>query len=147
MRPRMGEHAHRSNGNGKPQESFMYKEILVPVDGSVASGKGLSEALALAVHCKSHLTLLHIVDEYVMDLSWGAGIQAAHLIDSMRSQGQGLLDTALKIAKERGLEASSMLVEASDGRIANHVIDKAVQIQADLIVMGTHGRRGVKRLT
>jgi len=123
----------------------MYARILVPIDGSEPAKRGLQEALKLAKHEHARLRLIHVLDEFVVGNA--SGDLLGPLIDTLRSGGRALLDEAEKLARRAGLEVDSVLVEASDGRAGDHIIRQALAWQADLIVCGTHGRRGLGRLT
>ena len=127
----------------------MYRRILVPIDGSSASSRGLEEAIRLAKNQAARLRLVHVVDEYVAYQSYdmsGAGFYAGDLIDSLRESGSKMVDKALAIVRKRGIKAESAMFESIAGRVADLVIGEAKKWRADLIVMGTHGRRGVNRL-
>ncbi len=120
----------------------MYKRILVPLDGSESSAATLKEALKLAKEqgARVHLThvyerIKHVVTEGVIDLT-----------PSLRRQGEQLLAEALTGARKAGVKATTALVEAGSRRIAAAVVEQAAKEGADLIVMGTHGRRGFERL-
>jgi nucleotide-binding universal stress UspA family protein len=62
------------------------------------------------------------------------------------SPGKLILEKALAMAREQGVQAESELVETIGGRAADRIVEAASKWRADLIVMGTHGRRGVRRL-
>ena len=66
----------------------MYDKILVPVDGSETSTRGLSEAIRLAKIHGSQLRLLHIVNEFILDVTYSPGLYPENLIDSLRSGGK-----------------------------------------------------------
>lgn len=125
---------------------MVYKRILVPVDGSSASNAGLKEALRLAKDQHAKLRLLHIVDELVVFNTPEAGFNIQSVIESMRRSGQQLLERAAKLAASRGVKAESGLIESAGVRVADVITRQAKRWRADLIVMGTHGRRGVNRM-
>ena len=122
-----------------------YKRILVPVDGSPTSDQGLDEAAKLARSSGSRLLLLHVVDDTVAFSSPdGAGVNL--VLDVLRSSGKSALETAAERARRARLRADTALVEKATGRVAEAIVEQAKRWRADLIVMGTHGRRGVNRL-
>jgi nucleotide-binding universal stress UspA family protein len=125
---------------------MVYKRILVPVDGSSTSMAGLSEAVRLARDQKAKLKLIHIVDELMVFSSSEAGLNIEPIIESMKRGGKRVLDRAAKVAAARGIRAETELWENATGRVAEVLIGRAKRWRADLIVMGTHGRRGVNRL-
>jgi len=125
---------------------MVYKRILVPVDGSSASNAGLKEALRLAKDQKAKLLLLHVVDELVVFNTPEAGFNVESVIESMRRSGQQLVARAVKLAAGKGVKPQSILVESAGVRVAEVITRQAKRWKASLIVMGTHGRRGVNRM-
>jgi nucleotide-binding universal stress UspA family protein len=125
----------------------MYKKILVPVDGSAASMLGLSEAIKLAKSYDSKLQLVHVINEFILT---GGEIPALYLdkvVESVRAEGQAVLDKAERIVRDHALEPQSVLLESIGARAADLIVEQAKKWNAELIVMGTHGRRGIRRLT
>lgn len=125
---------------------MVYKRILVPVDGSSTSMAGLNEALRLARNQKAKLKLLHIVDEMMIFSSSEAGLNIEPVIESMKRGGKRILERAAKAAAARGVRPETELFENATSRVADVLVGRAKRWRADLIVMGTHGRRGVNRL-
>lgn len=124
----------------------MYGKILVPVDGSETSTLGLNEAVKMAKAQGSQLRLVHIVNEYLLDCTYSAGVYATSLIESLRNRGQIVLDHAEAAALLQGLKPECVLLETIGGRAADLILAQAKEWSADLIVMGTHGRRGLVRI-
>ena len=124
----------------------MYTKILVPVDGSATSMLGLSEAIKLAKIHGSQLQLVHVVNELVLTAGEGAALYVGEIVANLRAGGKALLAKAEGIARERGCESQSVLLESIGGRAADLIVEQATRWKADLIVMGTHGRRGLSRL-
>jgi nucleotide-binding universal stress UspA family protein len=125
----------------------MYKQLLVPVDGSEPSKLGLAEAIKIAKSGGSKLHLVHVIDELV---PFGAEIPGKYIeqfIEALRAQGKEVLAKAQRTVVEHALQADSVLLETIGGRAADQIVEHAKQCKADLIVMGTHGRRGLQRLT
>jgi len=125
---------------------MVYKKILVPVDGSPTSMAGLNEALRLARNQKARVRLVHIVDEVAIFASSEGGLNIEPVIESLKSGGKRILARAAKLAAARGVRADTELVENATSRVADVLVGRARRWRADLIVMGTHGRRGVNRL-
>lgn len=124
----------------------MYGKILVPVDGTETSLRGLNEAIKISKVHDSQLLLVHIVNEFILDYSFSPGLYAASVIETMVRAGREVLDGAEKAAQRAGVKADTMLIESIGGVAADLILAQAEQWQADLIVMGTHGRRGLARL-
>jgi nucleotide-binding universal stress UspA family protein len=124
----------------------MYDKILVPVDGSEISTRGLNEAINIAKVQGSHLRLVHIVNEFILHYSYSPGLYATNLIESLVKEGREVLDVAEATAKREGVKTESVLLESIGGVAADLILAQAKTWQPDLIVMGTHGRRGLARL-
>lgn len=126
----------------------MYRRILVPVDGSSCSLKGLNEALQLAKILNARILVLHVVNEAISEPALAPAEYHDNLIESMREAGQETLGNAQAIAREQGAEVEVKLIESTGGvRASDCIVDAARLWGAELIVMGTHGRRGMSRLT
>jgi len=124
----------------------MYERILVPVDGSAPSQRGLDEALAVAAQFGSKLRLVHVLDESALAMSTDLAMNVGALIAMLREGGEQVLAKARERARARGIEADAVLHDTFSGRICDLVIREAAEWKADLIVIGTHGRRGAGRL-
>jgi nucleotide-binding universal stress UspA family protein len=121
-----------------------YKRILVPVDGSPTAAKGLKAAAKLAREGRGKLLLLHVVEEYSAFVAPEVGASIGPIIDAMRASGK---KTLARVARGvAGAKPQSFLVENFGGRVADTIVREAKRLRADLIVMGTHGRRGVNRV-
>jgi len=123
-----------------------YTQILMPIDGSPASDKALDEAIRLARLSGARLRLLHVVDE----LSYVNGFEPAmnYLKDTlplMHQAGERLLAHARKKAEAQGVVTDSVLIVGGPGRLWEHVAAQAGSVKADLVVVGSHGRRGLGR--
>ena len=122
-----------------------YKRILVPVDGSPTSNGGLDEAMRLARAGRCRIRLLHIVyDTLAFSSPDGGG--ANYVLEALRKSGRDAIERAANRARRAKLEPETALVENFVGRVAEGIVDQAKRWRADLIVMGTHGRRGFNRL-
>lgn len=123
----------------------MYKQILVPVDGSQTALSALHEAVRIASACGAQLFVVHVIDPYPF-LGVGADYavgQSEYLADATRNANTAL-NAALAVAQQAGVSAESATVEghaAEEGILAS-----AKTSGADLIVMGSHGRRGIEKL-
>lgn len=124
----------------------MYRKILVPLDGSHTSEMGLKEAIRLAKNQKATLRLIHVVDELVVMPSTEGAIYLGDMLEGLREAGKRILKQALAQVRRHGLRAQSVLLETVGARAADLVVRQAKKWGADIIVLGTHGRRGVRRL-
>ena len=124
-----------------------YKRILVPVDGSATSKAGLREAIRLAKGQGAQLQLVHVADQHYIALM---GLESSgaigEMMESTKRVGRGILRNAEAAAQKAGVKASSILLETVTGPAADPIVRQAKKWGADLIVLGTHGRRGVRRL-
>ena len=123
----------------------MYAKILVPVDGSDESYAGLREAIHIAKQLGSHLQILHVVDELVLVSAYGAAL-TGETIELMRADGKAILGQAQAFAKRQGIECDCALIERIGAKASDCILEQAKKWGASLIVMGTHGRRGLARL-
>jgi nucleotide-binding universal stress UspA family protein len=125
----------------------MYQRILVPIDGSPTSNAGLEEALKLAKLTGASLRLLHIVEIVTYATGFEPyGAYMADLIPALREAGQQILDQGVARAKAIAVPVDTALLDGLGGRVSDAIIEEAKTWAADLIVIGTHGRRGVGRM-
>jgi len=124
----------------------MYKRILCPVDGSQTSNIGLQEAIRLAKNQNAQLHLIHVIDTYMPVLDMSADFNLPYMIEMLRENGARVIDKASATAHKSGIKADAKTIESAGNRISFNIVAEAEQWQADLIVMGTHGLRGVSRL-
>ncbi len=125
---------------------MIYKRILVPVDGSPTSIAGLREAVKLAKNLHAKLCLLHVVDETIVFNAPEGGINLEPILDEIKRAGKRLLRRAEKLASALGVKPDSESRESAGERVADVIVERAKRLRSDLIVMGTHGRRGVNRM-
>jgi nucleotide-binding universal stress UspA family protein len=125
----------------------MYERILVPTDGSITAQRGLDEAIALASRLGSTLHLLHVVDARLLIAEVSVFAPPNQLLEDWRGAGEKLLADAVALAKSRGVNADSALQCDPGLRVCDLILQEAASAKAGLIVMGTHGRRGLSRLT
>jgi nucleotide-binding universal stress UspA family protein len=125
-----------------------YRKILVAVDGSPASGKGLREAIRLARAERAQLFIVHVVDEFQAFAAMGGMVAApgVDVVPWLREGGKRVLAKAQALAAKQGMKSKIILREMLSGPAAYPIVREARKLRADLIVLGTHGRRGVRRL-
>lgn len=122
----------------------MYKKILVPVDGSHTSTRGLQEAVRLAKDQHARVRLMHVVDEWSVIQSAGMdGGGAGDILDALEESGKDALRNAKALVDRHGVKAETVMYRNLSGRVADFIVKEARKWDADVIVMGTHGRRGI----
>ncbi len=124
----------------------MYNKILVPIDGSPASKRGLTEALRLAKYHKARVRLIHVVDVFIVTPTFESGPYVDDIQKSFREDGRRLLNKAEALVRKHGLSVDSVMFEIVGGHAADIIVAQAKKWRADIIVIGTHGRRGLRRL-
>jgi nucleotide-binding universal stress UspA family protein len=122
----------------------MYQRILVPVDGSDTAQRGLEEAIRLSKELGSALRLVHIVDDTPLAMNPETGIAAAPLVADFAEGGRQIIEEARVFAAGEGVQVDTALYENFTGRVAERILEDARKSGAELIVMGTHGRRGIR---
>jgi nucleotide-binding universal stress UspA family protein len=121
----------------------MFERILVPVDGSETSTRALIAALQLAGESGGRVRVLHALDE----LAYLSGYEySGEMLAQARAQAKKVVEDAVALATSRGVAADSQLLEAPGRRLGEIVAEHARAMEADLVVVGTHGRRGINRL-
>jgi nucleotide-binding universal stress UspA family protein len=121
----------------------MYKRILVGVDGT--SFRGLDEALRVAKLAGGALMVVHVVNE-AMAADYVPAMYLDEVIKAAREAGEQVIQQAVTRARQSDVPCEHKLLETFGGRAADQIVREARSWPADLIVMGTHGRRGLKRL-
>lgn len=127
----------------------MYKHVFIAIDDSQTSDKALDEAIAVARAHDAKLEIAHAIDEQLVHVFHAGGVtttSAKQLKHVLETGGQDVLSKAIAKAQAAGVETKTHLLrghgEHTDDLIANAVR----QSGADLLVVGSHGRRGVRRL-
>ena len=126
----------------------MYQRILVATDGSSLSKKATKHAIALAASTGASLVVLKIVPRYPMSFFEGSTVVS---IDSVKEAEQKWADDAAKQldsivaeAGAAGVKAKATVVKSD--LIAESIIAAAKKHKADIVVMASHGRKGIKRI-
>ena len=124
----------------------MYARILVPVDASPTSEAGVAEALRIARACGARVLFVHAVDQLPYLPEAVACEQAPEDVASAAvERGLELLERLREQAREAGVAVDAELVEGLGRRTHAFVLERAADWRADLVVLGTHGRRGIER--
>ena len=127
----------------------MITSILVALDGTATSNAGLRAALELARDHGARLTALYVIDDRGIVINLDEGRLPAEyfhkLYAAMHKHGQTVLTKAEAMARRAGVAMTALLVDAHGKLVAQAILDQARKRKADMIVMGTHGRRGIAR--
>lgn len=126
----------------------MYKRILVAVDGSNTSDLALQEAVTLAAEHQSQLRIVHVVDTSALYSGDSEFVDIVQLEKALTESGQQILHIAAAAGANAGVQAETRLVQIDrfGQRVADMVVGEAKAWPADLVVVGTHGRRGLSHL-
>jgi nucleotide-binding universal stress UspA family protein len=125
----------------------MYRRILVPVDGSATSKLGLRHALGLAKDQHARMLVLNVVDEMALvPMMDGYPVDMTAILESMREAGSKAVEEGTTLATRANVKADAATVDSRGRVVSDVILDQARKFRADLIVMGTHGRRGLNRL-
>ncbi len=125
----------------------MYKKVMIAIDDSETSRCALAEAIHITKTYGAALCIVHVADETLMGMhhrTYSTTLNLDHARQAIVDAGRKLIEEACQQAA--GLAVEHRLLEASTKRISEVVVDAANDWQADLIVVGTHGRRGLERL-
>jgi nucleotide-binding universal stress UspA family protein len=124
----------------------MYNRILVAVDGSETSNLALKEAIKLAKDQHAALRFVHVVDVSLIYIDLGAPYVLEYQ-KALQATGQKVIDDCSAIVRDAGIEfdTTSIVVDMIGQHVYDAIEEEAKRWQADLIVIGTHGRRGIRR--
>jgi len=116
------------------------------VDGSPTSLRGLDEAIKIAKSSGGRLMLVNVVNELLMTGDVVPSVYYDSIVQSLREWGIKVLEQTAAIVRRADVACEPQLIETLGGRVADQIVKQAKDWSADLIVMGTHGRRGLERL-
>lgn len=128
----------------------MYARILIATDGSDLADRALEHGFQLAKLAGSDVTIVTVTEPVTIvgggyaSVAGGVIDPLPELVDAQEKAAKDLLDRAAKRAAEQGITAKTILVDNSFA--AEGIVETAKSIGAELIVMGSHGRRGLNRL-
>ncbi|MFB6302454.1 MAG: universal stress protein [Haloferacaceae archaeon] len=117
----------------------MYDEILVPTDGSAAAERAIEHAIDLAARYDARIHAFYVVDTSAYAALEGAGTA---VIDALEEQGEEAVDAIVEAAEGAGVPFERVIRRGSPHR---NILDYVDEADVDLVVMGTHGRRGIDR--
>jgi len=132
------------------KENSMFKRILVAVDGSPASASGFKAALDLAVDQEAALAAVHVVDDSMPhsnfeDVVYPKTYFETYLAASEK-HGRKRMEQAAAAARNSGVRFEPVVLRAQGHSVAEVIVAHARKQKVDVIVLGTHGRRGIKRV-
>ena len=126
----------------------MYKRILVATDGSTLSKKAVTSAIGLAPACGAELIALKVVPRYPQAYFEGSIPLSVQDVSRVEKQwtdtAQAAVEAVVKSAKSKNVVAKG--ITAKSDVVSDAIIAAAKKQNADLIVMASHGRKGIKRL-
>ncbi|GAB7540575.1 universal stress protein [Cupriavidus sp. 8B] len=125
----------------------MYQRILLAVDGSRSSDLALSQAITVAKATGSEVMVLFVADDSDFFFSVGS-YDPSKLMEGILAAGRDALAAAATRLAQAGIPHTTKILEkpASPGQISTTIVEEADRWSADLIAIGTHGRRGFRRL-
>ena len=115
-----------------------YRQILLPTDGSPQSLAAARHAIYLAGQLGSALTAL-----YAIESDYRLGVHLGEEMHEMRDAARQALSEVESMASGTGVAVTARF---SEGKIAESIVEAAKEIDADLIVMGTHGMGAIERM-
>ncbi|OGI44029.1 MAG: hypothetical protein A2150_02320 [Candidatus Muproteobacteria bacterium RBG_16_64_11] len=126
----------------------MYARILVAVDEGAHAAHAVTHAAGLAKRLSAALRIIHVVDMGLLPLGPELAIDIDAIAKARRAAGEKILVAAREAARAAGAEVETTLVETATPtqHVAAAIADEAASWPADVVVLGTHGRRVVERL-
>ena len=125
----------------------MYKRILLATDGSQLSDKAVQTAMELTQIFSADLVVVKVVPHYIQTYFEGSfainDVDVKNIESQWETAAQKTLDEVQALALAKGLHIHTRVVKSDD--IAQGLIDTAKQLNSELIVMASHGRKGIKR--
>ena len=124
----------------------MYKNILVGIDGSNTSALALQEAIKIAKEQSGRLRLVHVIDVFPFTTPDTGLIEDTQLEEALFKAGQAIVEEARDEVQKAGVGVETALPQNLNHEIGMVIVEEAKRWGADLIVVGTHGRRGIQHL-
>ncbi len=124
----------------------MYKNIVVGIDGSHTSTLALQEAIKMAKEQSARLRLVHVVDMFPFTTADTGLVDDALLEEILFKAGQTIVNEARGEAEKAGLKVETALPQNLNQHIGMVIVEEATRWGADLVVVGTHGRRGLQHM-
>jgi len=125
----------------------MYNHIIVAVDDSSTAAMGLEKAVELARLNGARLEIVHAVDESIFSHITGTTLgNKTSALDALLAEGRDCLERAVTSATSQGITPVSHLLSSETQHAADQIADHVAHTGADLLVVGSHGRRGFQHL-
>ena len=139
--------SHHSIEAEQEKPAMMYRRILVAIDGSRCAQLALDEALKIAQSAAAFVEAVYVVQHAMPleDLNVGSG-EDPPLDETAVRAGREALAGARRRFDALGLHGDTRLIDAYSENVAQALARAAKECEADLVVMGTHGRRGIRRV-
>jgi nucleotide-binding universal stress UspA family protein len=126
----------------------MYRRILVATDGSTLSKKAVRASIGLACTMEAELVALYVVPRYpVSYFEGGVSVSQADIAQTEKrwsERGQAVVDAVREAAEADGVKAKAVLTRSD--LVAESIMSAAKKYKCDLVVMASHGRKGLKRV-
>jgi len=124
------------------EKTKLINKIIVPTDGSDPSMRAADFAIKLAKHFNSEIIAIYVIDRLILEEV--SKVQERYVLEEeIKGKAERCLNYIVKSAEREGLKVSSILVE---GQPHDQIVRHAESLGADMIVMGSRGRRGTERI-
>ena len=127
----------------------MFKHILVPVDGSATARRAIDKAIAVAQAFDSTVTLIYVIDPYPFSSTGSVPSYAqithgqAEYLSAANAEGHKAIGAARQVFDSHGISVAGSVIE--DQPVYQAILDTAEFLDADLVVMGSHGCRALEK--
>ena len=121
----------------------MFDEILLPTDGSEGVGQAINAAVSMAEKFNARIHILFVAEPPRFH-EYGASVALTNIMQSLQEAGRQILDDTAERVRNQGISAVETVLR--QGHPAEEIIAYASENAIDLVVMGTHGRRGLNRM-
>jgi nucleotide-binding universal stress UspA family protein len=124
----------------------MYKRIMAAIDDSFAASKVLNTAVEMAALFGAELAVCHALDDTILSRREPEVMlpgSLGNVEENLRAGAREFLGRAAEVARAAGLDAEILVVESEKDHVAEMLAGAAAEWKADLLVVGTHGKRGM----
>ncbi len=123
----------------------MFKHLLLPADGSDNARRAIEKAVSIARAFDGRVTAIYVIDPYTLsgvgaDFAYGQ----AEYLSAASAEARTAMDQVERACAEAGVPVDTALVESHS--VSKGILAKAKEVGADLIVIGSHGKRGLEKL-
>ena len=126
----------------------MYQRIMVAIDDSFATSNVLATAIEMAKQSGASLAICHAVDETLFAQKMGEIMlsnSVSAIENNLRGEAQSFLDQAAEVARTAGVAVETRLIASEAKQVADMLAQAASEWHADLLVVGSNGKRGLDR--